>query len=164
MKHMALRGTVLVFLGLSLPALAQVHLQFGYPSSSGSFNATYTYARGVQLTNNDALLAGWASYTAIRPGLSTVPGQRAQIALAAIGPTPFQNAPADLLPVLGGSSIDEPQAAAVDPSGNIWIVGNTDSDDFHVVNPIVQIAPNAVPPFTLCNLSTGVSSNAVQLY
>ena len=30
-----------------------------------------------------------------------------------------------------------PQAAAVDPSGNVWIAGNTDSDDFNLVNPIV---------------------------
>ena len=40
--------------------------------------------------------------------------------------------------MLGGSSIDEPRAAAVDPSGNIWIVGNTDSDDFNLANPIVS--------------------------
>lgn len=38
----------------------------------------------------------------------------------------------------GGSGNDIPQAAAVDPTGNIWIVGNTDSDDFTLVNPIVS--------------------------
>ena len=40
-------------------------------------------------------------------------------------------------PVYGGHGNDVPHAAAIDPSGNVWIVGDTDSDDFALVNPIV---------------------------
>jgi len=42
------------------------------------------------------------------------------------------------LPRLGGSGNDIPAAAAMDASGNIWIAGNTDSDDFNLVNPIIS--------------------------
>ncbi|MCW5979117.1 MAG: hypothetical protein KIT09_13660 [Bryobacteraceae bacterium] len=35
----------------------------------------------------------------------------------------------------GGSTI--PRAAALDPEGNIWIAGSTDSEDFKLVNPII---------------------------
>ena len=37
-----------------------------------------------------------------------------------------------------GSGNKAPAAAALDPKGNIWIVGSTDSDDFNLVNPIVS--------------------------
>src|SRR5262249_29066885 len=37
-----------------------------------------------------------------------------------------------------GSGNNIPQAAAIDATGNIWIVGNTDSDDFILVNPIIS--------------------------
>lgn len=38
--------------------------------------------------------------------------------------------------VLGGSGNDIVQDAAVDSAGDIWIVGKTDSDDFHLMNPL----------------------------
>jgi uncharacterized protein (TIGR03437 family) len=102
-------------------AAAQVQLEFGLP----------TAARAVQLPNGDQLLVGTGQSNSAS-GLSVCCSSRAQIALAAMGSTPLYNfAP------LGGSGNDEPQAAAVDPSGNVWIVGNTDSDDFKLVNPIV---------------------------
>ena len=40
-------------------------------------------------------------------------------------------------PVYGGHGNDIPHDAAVDPTGNVWVVGDTDSDDFTLVNPIV---------------------------
>lgn len=36
------------------------------------------------------------------------------------------------------SSIDTPVDAAFDSAGNLWVVGNTTSDDFNLVNPIVS--------------------------
>ena len=130
---------VFLILVAFLPAaVAQVQLQFAV-SESGSFNATYTYTYGsvVPLANNDTLVIG-SSRVSSAIGLYN-PVQHAQIALAALGSVPFQNGqPPDNLPVLGGSGNDVPQAAAVDRSGNIWIVGNTDSDDFDLVNPIVS--------------------------
>src|SRR6185369_7729542 len=68
--------------------------------------------------------------------------QHSQIALAA------DSFPS--LPALGGSGNDVPLDAAVDPSGNIWIVGNTDSDDFRLVNPLVaQKVPYRTAGFVL---------------
>jgi uncharacterized protein (TIGR03437 family) len=131
----------LILAAFSPAAVAQVQLQFALPEF-GPFNATYTYGRVLPLSNNDTLVIG-SSRLSSAIGLYNPPVQHAQIALAAFGSVPFQNGePPDLLPVLGGSGNDVPQAAAVDPSGNIWIVGNTDSDDFHLVNPIV---PQKVP-------------------
>lgn len=128
---------ILVLVAFSPAAVAQVQLQFALPEF-GPFNATYTYGRVVPLSNNDTLVIG-ASRLSSAIGLYNPPVQHAQIALAAFGSVPFQNGePPDLLPVLGGSGNDVPQAAAVDPSGNIWIVGNTDSDDFNLVNPIAS--------------------------
>lgn len=37
---------------------------------------------------------------------------------------------------LGGGSADDPYAVAVDPSGNVWITGRTNSSDFPLTNPI----------------------------
>jgi len=62
---------------------------------------------------------------------------RNHIALIGIGPVSLQNDLPYNLPILGGSGNDIPQSTAVDPVGNIWIAGTTDSDDFHLVNPIV---------------------------
>jgi len=122
-------------------ATAQVQLQFVFPEFAPP-NAAFSNRRCVQLPNGDTLLIG-SSGVSSTTGLYNFPIQHSQIALAALGPVMFQNGePSDVLPVLGGSGNDVPQAAAVDPSGNIWIGGNTDSDDFNLVNPIV---PQKVP-------------------
>jgi hypothetical protein len=43
-----------------------------------------------------------------------------------------------------------PVASAIDPSGNIWIAGNTDSDDFNLVSPVVaQKVPYRTAGFIL---------------
>jgi uncharacterized protein (TIGR03437 family) len=137
--------TALVFAPL---AAAQVQLQFAFPQfgaaiAPGRFaspNATYSYNGVVPLQNGDNLLFGSTAGLPESIGLfysSANPHQ--QIVLAALGSVPFQNGePPDLLPVLGGSGNDVPVASVVDPSGNIWVAGNTDSDDFNLVNPIVS--------------------------
>lgn len=127
-------------------AFAAAHLQFALPQfgaaiSPGRFtspNAGYSYSGVVSLPNGDTLLFGSTAGPSGRDGLFySSANLRQQIVLAALGPVPFQNGePPDHLPVLGGSGNDVPVASAVDPSGNIWIAGNTDSDDFNLVNPI----------------------------
>ena len=37
---------------------------------------------------------------------------------------------------LGGGSVDDPYAIAIDPSGNVYITGRTNSSDFPLTNPI----------------------------
>jgi uncharacterized protein (TIGR03437 family) len=136
--------TALVFAPL---AAAQVQLQFAFPpfgatAAPGRFaspNGMYSYNGVVSLPNGDNLLFGSTAGLSGSAGLfysSANPHQ--QIVLAALGSAPFQNGePPDLLPVLGGSGNDTPVASAVDPGGNIWIVGNTESDDFNLMNAIV---------------------------
>lgn len=135
---------ILVFAPL---AAAQIQLQFAFPqfgagTAPGRFaspNTAYSYNGVVSLPDGDNLLFGSTAGLSGRTGLyysSATPHQ--QIVLAALGSAPFQNGePPDVLPVLGGSGNDVPVASTVDPSGNIWIAGNTDSDDFNLVNPIV---------------------------
>ena len=118
---------VFSLIALSPFAAAQVQLEFG-PQGA-------TYNRVLQLPNGDQLLVG-TSQVASTAGLGCC-SSHAQISLAVLGAAAFRALPADGLAALGGSGNDEPQAAAVDPSGNVWIVGNTDSDDFDLVNPIV---------------------------
>lgn len=110
---------------------AQVQLQF----SPGLINGTYSYSRVVAMPNRDTLLIG-SIRVSLAIGLYNPPPQHAQITLSAFGPVQFRNVA--ILPVLGGRGNDVPQAATVDSSGNIWIVGNTDSEDFNLVNPIVS--------------------------
>lgn len=118
-------------------AAAQAQLQFVWPSY-GIGGSLYSYSRALPLSNGDTLLIG-TNRTSQTIGLLQGPTQHARIVLAASGPVPFANAfPASALPVLGGSGNDMPQAAAIDASGNIWIAGSTDSDDFNLVNPIVS--------------------------
>jgi len=108
-------------------AWAQVQLQFPYGPQGATYNSI------IPSVNGEPLLVGE------QPGMSPFYTPRPAIALAAIGTTPFQNGlPPDLLPVLGGSGDDQPAAAALDPQGNVWIVGSTNSDDFNLVNPIMS--------------------------
>ena len=117
-------------------SMAQVQLQFAFPAFA-PLNAPYSVSRIVSLPNGDTLFISSSSVSDAAGLYYYSPIQHSQIELAALGP-----APAFVPPVLGGSGNDVPQAAAVDPSGNIWIAGNTDSDDFNLVNPIV---PQKVP-------------------
>ncbi|HEY1495974.1 MAG TPA: SBBP repeat-containing protein [Candidatus Solibacter sp.] len=59
-------------------------------------------------------------------------------ALATLGPAIGEQATLHPTPLPGGSGNDVARAVAVDGSGNIWIAGETDSDDFTLVNPIVS--------------------------
>ena len=105
-------------------AVAQVQLEFGPP-----LGLSYTYSRVVPLPNGNLLFVGTYRTSTVF-GLDSSGVQRAHMILAAPGLNP-QPAP-------GGSGNDIPQAAAVDRGGNIWIAGETDSDDFTLVNPIVS--------------------------
>ena len=124
----------LALFALAPLAAAQVQLQFAPQSTLEPAN----YSRVIQLPGGTLLLVG--SYSA--PGLAAGIDSGAtfssanphwQIQLTAPGPNPSRFLP---LPMDGGN--DEPLAAAVDASGNIWIAGNTDADDFYLVNPIVS--------------------------
>jgi uncharacterized protein (TIGR03437 family) len=144
---------LLIFL---VPAFAGPQLQFAFPPFGttvgfASSNAAYSYSGVVSLPNGDTLLFGSATGLLEGAGLYSSANPHQQIVLAALGPVPFQNGePPDALPVLGGSGNDVPLTAAVDPSGNIWIAGNTDSDDFNLVNPIVaQKVPYRTAGFIL---------------
>ena len=123
-----MRAILLVFLSLSSLGVAQVKLEF---TQAGS---TTTFSRVLALPNGNQLLVG-TSRVSSTAGLYNPPVQRSAIALVSA----WNEYPpcCTAIPALGGSGNDVPQAVAVDPNGNIWIVGNTDSDDFNMVNPIV---------------------------
>ena len=111
----------LILLVLAPLALTQPQLQFA-PAGT-------TYSSMVPSPAGDIVLAG--SYNSVVGGLSPSSATHAQILVAGIGSAPFERRG------LGGSGNDLPQTAAVDSHGNIWIAGETDSDDFTLVNPIV---------------------------
>jgi uncharacterized protein (TIGR03437 family) len=127
---------------------AQMQLQFPFSFSPGA-----AYTALLPSVNGEPLLIG------SQPGYSPYGTPRRAIALAAIGATPFQNGiPPENLPVLGGTGNDQPLAAAVDPQGNIWIVGSTNSDDFNLVNPIMsQKVPYRTAGFVIELDSTGAN-------
>ena len=118
------RAILVISALLSPPATAQVQLEF---ASWGTNN------RVVQLPNGNRLVVGTGHGTASL-GLYNPPVQRSYIALTSLGSAPWSGS----YLVRGGSGNDVPQAVAVDASGNIWIAGETDSDDFALVNPIVS--------------------------
>jgi len=126
--------------------LLRAQAQLRFPPAAG------TYSNVVLLANGEPLLIGTqpaSAYGVLRQA----------IALSAIGPTPFRGGlPPDVLLVLGGSANDIPAAAAVDPKGNVWIVGSTNSDDFDLVNPIVsQKVPYRTAGFVIELDPTGVN-------
>jgi len=107
---------------------AQVQLQFPLSGPSGA-----TYSSVLPSVSGEPLLVGTQQV------FSPYGAPRLAILLTAMGATSFQNGiPPENLPALGGSGNDQPAAAALDPQGNIWIVGSTNSDDFNLVNPIVS--------------------------
>jgi uncharacterized protein (TIGR03437 family) len=135
---MPTRIALFVMLSIGL-VWGQVQLQFpictsGSPAGCSSFvQPGATYSIVLVMANGDRLLVG------TQPVSSSFGTPRQAIALSAIGKVPFQNGlPPDLLPTLGGSGNDQPAAATLDPQGNIWIVGSTNSDDFNLFNPIVS--------------------------
>jgi uncharacterized protein (TIGR03437 family) len=118
------RAILLLPAVLSPLAVAQVQLEYGPPVS-----LSYTYSHVVPLPNGNRFFVGtYRTSTAF--GLDGSAVERAHMILG----TPVYNF---LQPAPGGSGNDIPQAVAVDRTGNIWIAGETDSDDFTLVNPIV---------------------------
>jgi uncharacterized protein (TIGR03437 family) len=96
-------------------AVAQVQLEFGPPAAM--------WRKALQMADGRRLLVG----STPKPNAPN----SAQLVVAGVYPYPFT------LPTLGGSGNTSPAAAALDPAGNLWIVGYTDSDDLPLVNPIV---------------------------
>lgn len=123
-----MRRILFVFLSLSSLGVAQVKLEFTQAGSNT------TFSRVLPLPNGNQLLVGTTRVFSMT-GLYNPPIQHSVIALVSA----WDEYPpcCSAVPALGGSGNDVPQAVAVDPSGNIWIAGNTDSDDFNLVNPIV---------------------------
>jgi uncharacterized protein (TIGR03437 family) len=122
----------LAAIAFSSLAVAQVHLEFG-PSAN-------TYVRVLSLPSGDRLLVGSAPTNTAACFACT----RRQLSVTVLGSSGASFAK----PQSSGS--DVPVAAAVDPQGNLWIVGNTDSGDFPLVNPVVaQKAPGRVAGFVM---------------
>jgi uncharacterized protein (TIGR03437 family) len=105
----------------SIPA--QVQLQF----PSALIDPEVKYSIIVPLAGGGRLLVG------TRAATSLFGTARQAFELDAIGTAAFTGGAR-----LGGNGDDKPAAAAIDPQGNIWIVGSTTSDDFNLVNPIVS--------------------------
>lgn len=49
---------------------------------------------------------------------------------------------------IGGKSVDTASALTIDPAGNIWVVGDTNSTDFPLRAPLQTQRTNSNPPFT----------------
>src|SRR6516225_2085479 len=95
----ALRSSTVLSIALSPLAVAQVQLEFGSPSA--------TYSSVLQLRNGDRLFVG----SALGSNRNSV------LVLTLLGKT--SGIPSDF----AGNGNTVPSAAALDPSGNIWIVG-----------------------------------------
>jgi uncharacterized protein (TIGR03437 family) len=109
-------------------AAAQVQLEFG--------PAAGTWRRALQLQNGRRVLVG----STARPN---VPNS-AQVAVAGVGSY------RSIQTIFGGGGYTTPASAALDATGNLWIVGSTDSDDLPLVNPTVaQKVPYRVAGFVV---------------
>lgn len=117
---------------LAVPGIAQVQLEF-----APALSRAYSYSSVLPLPNGNRLLAG-SIPASNSVGLFNPPVQRQLMVLATLGPAMGQQVYLHPEPLPGGSGNDIPHAAAVDRAGNIWIAGETDSDDFTLVNPIVS--------------------------
>lgn len=120
-----LHRTLCGLLFLAVTASAQwSQIQFAPPGAS--YSQIVVDVPGLRL-----LLLGTESVTSLAN-----PSAHSRMAIADMGAPPATATPSlTLLP--GGNGNDLPHAAAVDAKGNIWIAGETDSDDFPLVNPIV---------------------------
>ena len=103
--------------GFSALALGQVQLQF-WNSGAGS-----TVARVLPWEGGDKLVVGTA------PAVMVLRARRG---------TDVATEWSIFAVWSGGSGNDVAADAAIDPAGNLWIVGSTDSDDFPLMNPIVS--------------------------
>lgn len=92
-----------------------------------------TNTRVLQLPSGDQLLVGSQLFsgTFSLNGSSPAQSQHWRISLTVQGSN-FQ----PYLTKIGGSGNDIPLDAAVDSAGDVWIAGETDSDDFTLVNPL----------------------------
>lgn len=105
---------LLVALGLTPNATAQ--LQFA--STPGDY---------VRVLNGQVFIGSKQVSTSL--GLATQPTPHSQLT---VSPSTVS---------LTSSGNDVPLDAKLDPNGNIWIAGNTDSDDFPLLNPIFATKP-----------------------
>lgn len=117
-----IRESFVAFLSLPSLAAAQIQLAWGPQLPGAAFSQILPAANGTPV------LIGSQQVTSL---LNLSP--HSHIALAAATASP----PVALGTAPGGNGNDIPHAAAFDPKGNLWIVGETDSDDFPLVNPIV---------------------------
>lgn len=119
-----LRRTLFGILFLAAPAAAQwLEIQFAPPGVS--------YSQIVVDVPLRLLLLGTESVTSF-PN----PAAHSRMAMADMSaPTTTATPTLTLLP--GGNGNDLPHAAVVDAKGNIRVAGETGSDDFPLVNPIV---------------------------
>jgi uncharacterized protein (TIGR03437 family) len=121
-----IRRLLLTLVPLLPPALAQVQLQFA-PATE-----TANYTQVLPLPNGDRLLAGTRQVLSA-VGLDNQAVSQYRLAFYAF------SSPAFNLPLnFGGHGNDILRAATFDPNGNLWVVGDTDSDDFTLVNPIIS--------------------------
>lgn len=115
----SIKTVLCVFVLLHPPFItAQTQLQFPGPPGTQP-------VRMILQPNGNAIFVG------------TSPAPYSGIVLWSVGAATFSSGPKP-----GGSRTDTPQDATVDSNGNIWIVGNTNSDDFQLVNPIITANPS----------------------
>jgi len=112
---------LLGLVSLSCFGAGQVQLQWGIVTLNPAYSQILPMAGGPRLLGT------------VQNSSSANPTLRSQAILSNVSSTPGFGLPA----TPHGNGNDVPHGAAVDPSGNIWIVGETDSDDFPLVNPIV---------------------------
>jgi uncharacterized protein (TIGR03437 family) len=111
---------------------------------TGSVQST-SFIRAIPLPNGNRLLIGTQTNTS---GANT---GRLQLILSAMTPNGsyLETGGIGGIPP-GGSGNDVPADVGVDPSGNVWIVGTTNSDNFPLLNPIVATkVPYATAAFVL---------------
>jgi uncharacterized protein (TIGR03437 family) len=113
---------------------AQSNLQF----VNGAF-ANIDAQRVIPLANGSHVIIG--NQTVAGPVTAEGNSYRSALLIYSINPDGTQDLNFGTAPgpvTIGGSGNDIASDAVLDSSGNFWIVGRTDSDDFPLVNPIVS--------------------------